>query len=196
MILTLLFNTLIVFGSNTIFDINFEHSSRFASLAHSIICLISSILFLLNELSNNIFSAIVVYNIIYILTDLFLYLTQRVSNKDIKEMIIHHVCFLMASFGSLYIWNFHYYSYAIMSEGSTIFLNTKWFAYHKFYFNNIRLHTILFYITFFIFRIINMTYLIFILNNSVYYYFIVPAMPIVILNYIWFIKLTNKLLKS
>ena len=196
MIITLLFNTIIVFGPTIIYDLDFEHTSRFASLIHSIISLISSVLFLLNGLSIDIFRHIVVYNIIYILTDIFLYLTNRISNKDIKEMIIHHVCFLIASLGSLYIWNFEYYSYAIMSEGSTIFLNTKWFAINNIYFKNVRLHRLLFAISFFIFRIINMTYLMYILGNSIYYYFIIPQMPIVILNYIWFYNLYKKLIKS
>ena len=194
MIITLLFNTIIVFVPTIIYDLDFEHTSRFASFAHSIVCLIGSILFLLNVLTIDIFRHIVVYNIIYILTDIFLYLTQRVSNKDIKEMLMHHVCFLIATTGSTQQPIF--YAYAIMSEGSSIFLNTRWFSIHNYYFENIRLHTLLFAITFFVFRIINMTYLLFLLKNSNYYYFIIPAMPIVLLNYIWFYNLSKKLIKS
>ena len=194
LLITLLFNSLLVFGPNIIFNLDYEHTSRFSSTFHSIVCFIGSILFLNNNLSLDIFNNIVVYNIIYILTDIFLYLTHRVSNKDIKEMLIHHVCFLIATTGS--IQHPIFYSHAIMSEGSTIFLNTRWFAIHNYYFENIRLHTLLFAITFFIFRIINMTYLLFLLKDSIYYYYIIPTMPIVLLNYIWFYKLYKKIIKS
>lgn len=193
MIITL-FNILIVFGPNIIFGIDFEYTSRFSSLAHSIICLLGSILFLLNRLSIELFRHIVVYNISYILTDIYLYLTNRVSNKDLKQMLIHHICFLIATTGS--IQQPIFYAQAIMSEGSTIFLNTRWFAIHNYYFENIKLHTLLFAISFFIFRIINMTYLLFLLKNSLYYYFIIPTIPIVVLNYLWFYNLSNKLIKS
>jgi len=189
LLLLLLFNSFIVFGLNY----DYEFTCRVSSICHAIVCLIGSVLFLNNFISYGIFQYIINYNIVYISTDIYLYLTNKISNKDIKEMMIHHSCFLIASFVS-YL-DPYCYALGIMSEGSTIFLNIRWFAINKYYFTNIDLHTKLFWICFLIFRIINITYLTYILYYHIYYYLVLLVIPFLGLNYTWFYYLTMKVLK-
>jgi hypothetical protein len=189
MLLFLLFNSLLVFGLN--FD--YEFTCRIASLCHSIVCLIGSILFITNLMSYNIFQYIINYNIVYISTDIYLYITNKISNKDIKEMMMHHTCFLIASYVS-YL-DPYCYALGIMSEGSTIFLNIRWFAINKYYFTNVELHTNIFWLCFLIFRIFNITYLTYIMYYHTYYYLVLLVIPFIVLNYTWFYYLTLKILK-
>ena len=155
---------------------------------HSIASLICSILFITNLIPYNIFNHIINYNIVFISTDIYLYITSKISNKDIKEMMVHHICFLMGC----YISPLEPYCYAlgIMSEGSTIFLNTRWFSINNYYFKNIELHTKLLWVSFLIFRICNMTYLTYLLYNHTYYYYTLLVLPFIGLNYTWFYYLT------
>jgi hypothetical protein len=188
MILFLLFNSFLVFGLNTIFNYDYEFTSRISSMFHSITSLIGSILFITNLIPYNIFNHIINYNIVFISTDIYLYITSKISNKDIKEMMLHHICFLIGC----YIAPLEPYCYAlgIMSEGSTIFLNTRWFAINNYYVKNIELHTKLLWLSFLIFRICNMTYLTYILYNHTYYYYTLLVLPFLGLNYTWFYYLT------
>jgi hypothetical protein len=188
MILFLLFNSLLVFGINNIFNYDYEFTSRISSMCHAVVSLIGSILFITNLIPYNIFHHIINYNIVFISTDIYLYITSKISNKDIKEMMVHHICFLIGCYiASL---EPYYYALGIMSEGSTIFLNTRWFAINKYYFKNIELHTKFFWFTFLIFRIFNITYLTYILYNQYYYYYTLLVLPFLLLNYTWFYYLT------
>ena len=128
MILYLIFNSLIVFGLNKYYDI--ELTCRISSLANALISTSGSILFLSNLISYTTFNEVVKYNIVYITTDIYLYMTKLIDTNDIKEMMVHHICFLIGSFISHI--NPVFYAYGIMSEGSTIFLNTRWFAINKY----------------------------------------------------------------
>ena len=182
MILYLIFNNFIVFGFNKYYNI--ELTCRISSLANALISLVGSILFLGNIIDCNEFNEVVKYNVVYIITDIYLYLAKLINTKDINEMMVHHICFLIGSYLSYK----HpvFYAYGIMSEGSTIFLNTRWFAINKYYFRNINLHTLLLWITFLGFRIINMTNLAFLMYNSIHYNYIILVLPFIILNYVWF----------
>jgi len=188
-LLFLIYNSFLIFGINY----NYECTCRISSISHATISLIGSILFIKNLISYSIFQYIINYNIVYISTDIYLYITNKISNKDINEMMIHHICFLIASYVS-YL-DPYCYSLGIMSEGSTIFLNTRWFAINGYYFKNIELHTKLFWVFFLIFRIINITYLTYILYNHTYYYYTLLVIPFLGLNYTWFYYLTIKVLK-
>jgi len=187
----IIYNSFLVFGIHKLFLYNYECTSRIASLSHAWISLIGSILFINNLIDYYIFEYVIHYNIIYISTDIYLYLTQKVSNKDIVEMMIHHIFFLIASYIS-YI-NPYYYAYGIMSEGSTIFLNKRWFSINNYFLNYSKYYEIMFWITFLLFRIINFTYLAFNILNSELYYCIIILLPFLILNYTWFYKLTKNL---
>ena len=194
MILFLLFNSFLVFGLNTIFNYDYEFTSRISSMCHSVVSLIGSILFITNLIPYNIFHYIINYNIVFISTDIYLYITGKISNKDIKEMMLHHICFLICSYFS-YL-DTYCYALGIMSEGSTIFLNTRWFSINNYYFKNIELHTKFFWLSFLIFRIFNITYLTYILYNHTYYYYILLVLPFLGLNYTWFYYLTMNCYKN
>jgi hypothetical protein len=192
MILYLIFNSLIVFGLNTYYDI--ELTCRISSLVNAIISTCGSILFLSNLISYNDFNEVVKYNIVFITTDIYLYLAKLIDTTDIKEMMVHHICFLIGSYIS-YI-NPIFYAYGIMSEGSTIFLNTRWFAIKKYYFTNIDLHTLLLWVTFLGFRIINITNLALLMYYSIHYYYTILVIPFITLNYIWFYYLSLRAFTS
>jgi hypothetical protein len=194
MILFLLLNSFLVFGINTLFNYDYEFTSRIASICHAIVSLIGSILFITNFIPYPIFQYIINYNIVYISTDIYLYITGKVSNKDIKEMMVHHICFLIGCY--IAPLEPYYYALGIMSEGSTIFLNTRWFAINKYYFKNIELHTKIFWLCFLIFRILNITYLTYILYHHTYYYYTLLVLPFLCLNYTWFYYLTMNVLKN
>ena len=107
-------------------------------------------------------------------------------------MMIHHILFIIA----IYVSDSKPYFYALglMCEGSTIFLNTRWFAINGYYFKNINFHTLIFWISFLIFRIFNITYLTYsIYQNKDYNYLIIISL-FLILNYRWFYLLSLKLL--
>ena len=192
MILYIIFNNLIVFGLNKYYDI--ELTCRISSLVNALISTVGSILFLANLISYTSFNEVVKYNVVYITTDIYLYIEQLIDTKDIKEMMVHHICFLIGSFISHI--NPVFYAYGIISEGSTIFLNTRWFAINNYYFTNIDLHTQLLWITFLVFRIINMTHLGFLMYNSDCYHYTFLVLPFITLNYIWFYYLTLRTFTS
>ena len=188
----LLFNTLCVFGINYIYNIDYEVTCRIASLFHSFISTIGSLLFINNIISYELFREVIYYNLVFILTDTYLYLTNKISNIGIVEMMIHHIFFIIAIYISYS--NPYFYALGLMSETSIIFLNTRWFAINKYYFKNIKLHTLIFWISFLIFRIFNITYLTYtIYQNKDYNYLIIISL-FLILNYRWFYLLSLKLL--
>ena len=73
MFLYLICNIFIVFGLNKYYDI--ELTCRIASLVNALISTCGSILFLSNLISYNSFNEIVKCNIIYITTDIYIYLS-------------------------------------------------------------------------------------------------------------------------
>ena len=186
-------NNGIVFKLKNINNCNYEYSCRVASLVHSVISFIGSILYLNSYINLNYFNEIVKYNSIYILTDIFLYITKIISNKYIVEMMIHHIFFLIA--GYLSYLNPTFYAYGIISEGSTIFLNLRWFAIQYKNQQKIKLYNKCFGISFFFFRIINITCLCYNMYNSSLYKYTIISIPFLILNYYWFYLLSLKIIK-
>ena len=98
MILYLIFNSFIVFGLNKYYNLDIELTCRISSLIHSCISLVGSIIFLGNMIDYIQFHEVIKYNVVYILTDIFLYLNKMINTKDIKEMMVHHICFLIGSY--------------------------------------------------------------------------------------------------
>ena len=193
MLFLIFLNLGIVFGLNKLLKLDFEYTCRFASILHSTVSLVGSILFLTNLISLSQTIYIINYNIVYIFTDLYLYLNNLISNKDINIMLFHHLSFLIAIY--FYKKGPAFYFLGLISEGSTIFLNTRWLAIKKFYFKDINFHTNLLWLAFLIFRVINMTYLLHLmiitnLDNK----FIVILCPFLVLNYTWFYLLTKKVI--
>ena len=74
MILYFIFNSFIVFGLNKYYDI--ELTCRISSLANSLISTCGSILFLSDLISYTSFNEIVKYNIVYIISDIYLYMVN------------------------------------------------------------------------------------------------------------------------
>ena len=187
-----LFNIYLVFGCPKLYNIDYELSSRISSLFHASICLIASLLFINNYLIDNLRFEVIKYNVVYLTTDIYLYLTKRVSNKDLYEMLIHHIFFMLGCY-SVYLNPENYtliYSLGLMTEGSTIFLNIRWFSIKKYYFRNIEINTILLWSSFLIFRIINMMYVLYLIIINIYNYILFVALPFFILNSVWFYHLT------
>jgi hypothetical protein len=194
MILYLIFNSFIVFGLNKYYNLDIELTCRISSLIHACISLFGSLFFLGNIIDYSQFQEVINYNIVYISTDIYIYINEMININDIKEIMVHHICFLIGTYIS-YI-NPVFYAYGIMSEGSTIFFNIRWCAINGYYFKNIDLHTILLWITFLIFRIINITNLGYLMINSIYYKYSILVLPFICLNYIWFYYLSLKALIS
>jgi len=193
MIIYLIFNSFIVFGFSKYYNMDIELTCRISSLFNALISLVGSLLFLGNIIDYTDFNEVVKYNVVFILTDIYLYLAKLIDTGDINEMMVHHICFLIGSYISYK--NPIFYAYGIMSEGSTLFLNTRWFAINNYYFRNINLHTLLLWLSFLGFRIINMTNLVFLMYNSIHYNYTIFVLPFIILNYVWFYYLSIKLVK-
>ena len=191
LLLIFIYNSFLVFGLNIFYN-DYEFTSRVASFSNAIVSVIGGGFYILNMININLFQYFIIYNAVYTSTDIVLYITNKVSNNDILEMMVHHVFFLIAGYCSynLYLKPI-YYSYGMMSETSTIFLNIRWFGHNK-YIKDSTIYTTLFWVSFLIFRIINMIYVSYSILTSSYNYYFVLVFPFVILNSIWFYKLTNK----
>jgi hypothetical protein len=171
-----------------------EWISRDISSLHTIICSISSILYIFDFININLWSKFLCVTIYFCIQDLYLVtLHYNYFNKMYLETLIHHTIFIIL------ILNYEYFkktlAIGILSEISTLVLNRTWMLYQmkltKSY--TFKLYCILLLILFFIFRIINFTCM------FIYYYpieniFIYKNILfiIVILNYYWFYKLCIK----
>ena len=184
-------NYLIVFGLNNRFNLNYEHTCRIASILHSLVSVIGSILYLTNSICLENTDVIISYNISYILTDLYLYIFNKISTKDINVMLFHHISFLLVIY--YHKLNPTFYFIGLLSEGSTIFLNIRWFSIKKIIFKNIQTHTIIFWWSFLIFRIINMSYLTYLMLIANKINYILLLSPFLLLNFGWFYLMTDKL---
>jgi len=195
LLLFFIYNSFLVFGVN-LFVSDYEFTSRIASFNNAILSVIGSSLYLTHIIDTSIFQYFIIYNAVYICTDIGLYITKKVSNNDILEMLIHHVFFLLGGYCSYYMYlDPIFCAYGMMSEASTIFLNMRWFGNKK-YIKKSHIYLLLFWITFLLFRIINMIYITYTILISTYYKYFILVFPFVILNSIWFYKLTIKLFIS
>lgn len=171
----------------------YETTSRIASISHAIITPLLSLMYIYNLIDFSIYQYSVWYNIIYISTDIYLFLTKRISIPNVYVFILHHIIFIIASFVSPIIPV--YYARGILSEISTIFLNLLWFSKHnKIHFTNEKLYNFLLWINFLIFRIINLNRILYELYNSNYYQFSILLIPFIVLNNMWFYLLTKKII--
>lgn len=197
----IIYNYLLVFGIRDLYNINYETTSRIASLSHSIVSTLLSSLFIFNIIDYNILVVGVWYNVIYITMDIYLYISNKISNKDKIEMLLHHIVFLIASYYSSL--NPYFYSKGILTETSTIFLNISWLLKKykiknipQLYINKtINFSYILVWITFFVFRIINMDILMYEMYYSQYTRFSILPVPFIILNKYWFFLINKKIYK-
>lgn len=192
-ILILCYNNFITFGLKYILNETYEVTSRISSLSHSIISSIMAILYIVNIIDYSILSYCVIYNILYLLTDIYLYLSNKICGHNKIEHIVHHIIFIITACISNI--NPYFYCRGIITEFSTIFLNLSWFAYKKkFNINNIVLYTKLLWISFLVFRIINLNVVFYEIYYSDYYMYSIFPVPFIILNTYWFYLITKKIL--
>lgn len=189
-------NTFLVFELNEKFNFTYEHTCRIASIVHALFCVVGSTLYLTERVTLEHVVPIIDYNAIYILTDLILYLTNSIKDKHKNVMIFHHVLFITAiclAKNAIYIseTSVKFYFTALLSETSNIFLNTRWFAINTDILNNVYAHTFMLWLTFLIFRVINLSYLVVKMYQSEYYFYSFILAPFILLNYIWFGILTK-----
>ena len=185
----LVLNTFIVFELNNKFNFTYEHTCRIASIIHALFCLIGSVLYLTDTITYEQVDPIINYNGIYITTDLLLYLTNSIKDKHKNVMLFHHILFMIAIYISRNSPRFYFT--ALLSETSNIFLNTRWFAINTNLLGNIYAHTFMLWLTFLIFRVINLSYLSIQIYNSEFYYYSFILAPFIVLNYTWFAILTK-----
>ena len=185
----LVLNTFIVFELNNKFNFTYEHTCRIASIIHALFCLIGSVLYLTDTITYEQVDPIINYNGIYITTDLLLYLTNSIKDKHKNVMLFHHILFMIAIYISRNSPRFYFT--ALLSETSNIFLNTRWFAINTDLLSNVYAHTFMLWLTFLIFRVINLSYLITQIYQSEHYHYSIILAPFIILNYIWFSILTK-----
>ena len=177
-------NTFLVFELNNKFNFTYEHSSRIASTVHALFCMLGSGLYLTDILTLEQVEPIINYNAIYILTDISLYLTNSIKDKHKFVMILHHILFMIAIYVSKK--GPRFYFSGLLSETSSIFLNTRWFAINTNLITGVKIHTFMLWLTFLIFRVINLSYLIIQMYHSELYYYSYILIPFTLLNYCWF----------
>jgi len=182
-------NTFLVFELNEKFNFTYEHTCRIASIVHALFCIAGSTLYLTDRLTLEQVDPIINYNAIYITTDLMLYLTNSIKDKYKNVMIFHHILFMIAIYISRNEPRFYFT--ALLSETSNIFLNTRWFAINTNMINNVYAHTFMLWLTFLIFRVINLSYLSIQIYQSEFYYYSFILAPFIVLNYVWFAILTK-----
>ena len=189
--LIFLFDYIQVYSLNKLYELPFESTSRISSLSHAIITTIMSVLFIVGTIDYDLLKYCAIYNIIHCISDMNLYITNKISRHDMKEYMVHHIIFIIVSFLSYE--NPYIYSRGILSETSTILLNIYWFLKKKNNrFSNYIL--ILFWLSFLIFRIINVNVLVY--NNSKNIIYFIISLPVTILNNYWFYKLTLKMYRG
>ena len=169
---------------------NPDRSVKYTSLIHSIFSSIVGLLYLMNFISIKTQSFFVLYSLDYIICDLIIYTFYRELKYERNITYFHHSLFLTGAL--LYNDNSYLYSRLIITEFSTIPLNLRWIA--KFNKNKKlkEIYSLLFYISFFIFRICNCTRLFWNMENN---YKMCLLGIFLVLNYYWFFLINLKLKK-
>ena len=191
--LIVLFDYLLVFGTKKKFSISYEESCRIGSITHAFICTTMSALFLIGSIDYSLYKYSAIYNIIHCVNDLYLFSTKRISNNEIIEYFIHHILFIYCALAS-YI-NPYIFAKGILTEGSTVLLNIYWFSKNNKYKHTNKILG-LFWLSFLIFRIINLNLITYEIYNSEYSSYIIIIIPFLILNKIWFYKISSKIYRE
>jgi hypothetical protein len=184
------FINFIVFHSfNIKNDINYPIKKN--SLIHAYISSLGGILYLTNLISFRIQELVVYYSLGYIIYDVIIYTLYKEIKNERNITYFHHSLFLI---GILYYYQEpKIYSTLILSEISTIPLNLRWLKKQE---GNVKLtkfYSYLFYISFFIFRVVNGSHILYTLTDFKKKCIISTFLG---LNYYWFYLMTKKLIKS
>lgn len=173
---------------------NVDYGVKINSLVHSIISTLGGILFKYNLISFHTEEYFVYYSLGYIILDLKLYTFKKELRNEMYITYFHHLLFYIGI--KYYSTEPELYTSLILTEFSTIPLNLMWLSkYHNNY-KLAKLYSVVFYITFFIFRIVNCSYMlydIYKMNDIMKTYCMSTFTS---LNYYWFFLMTKKLIKK
>ena len=170
-------------------DINY--AIKYISLLHCIISSLGGVLYLNDFITFDSHQYIVNYSLGYIIYDCIIYTLYNEIKEEQLITYFHHSLFFIGIY--YYPYQPFIYSNLILSELSTIPLNIRWIYSKQ---NNIVVKNIcsyIFYISFFIFRILNCSYILYSLKKNIYYYLI---SIFTVLNYYWFYLMTKKLIRT
>ena len=184
------FINFIVFHSfNIKNDINYPIKKN--SLIHAFIASLGGSLYLTNLISFRIQELVVYYSLGYIIYDVLIYTLYKEIKDERNITYFHHSLFLI---GILYYYQEpKIYSTLILSEISTVPLNLRWLKKQEGNDKWTKIYSYLFYISFFVFRVVNCTNILYQLTNLKKKYLISIFSG---LNYYWFYLMTKKLIKS
>jgi hypothetical protein len=189
----ILFNVFINFivfdRLNTKKDINYPVKKN--SLIHAFIASLGGSLYLTNLISFHTQELVVYYSLGYIIYDVLIYTLYKEIKDERSITYFHHSLFLI---GILYYYQEpKIYSTLILSEISTIPLNLRWLKKQEGNVKWTKIYSYLFYISFFVFRVVNCSRILYIITDLKKKYLITTFSG---LNYYWFYLMTKKLIKS
>ena len=182
-------NFIVFYSFNTKNDINYPVKKN--SLVHASISSLGGILYLTNLISFHAQELVVYYSLGYIIYDVIIYTLYKEIKGERNITYFHHSLFLI---GILYYYQEpKIYSTLILSEISTIPLNLRWLKKKEGNVKWTKIYSYLFYISFFIFRVVNCSRILYIITDLKKKYLITTFSG---LNYYWFYLMTKKLIKS
>jgi hypothetical protein len=189
----ILFNVFINFivfhRLNTKNDINYPVKKN--SLIHAFIASLGGSLYLTNLISFQTHTLVVYYSLGYIIYDIIIYTLYKEIKVERSITYFHHSLFLI---GILYYYQEpKIYSTLILSEISTIPLNLRWLKKQEGNVKWTKIYSYLFYISFFVFRVVNCSRILYIITDLKKKCLISIFSG---LNYYWFYLMTKKLIKS
>ena len=167
---------------------NPDLSVKYVSLIHSILSSLGGLLYFSNMINFKTNYIFVSYSLDYIISDLTLYSLYKELYYERNITYFHHSLFLIGIY--LYPKNPNLYNRLIITEISTIPLNLRWIAKFNKNFKKKELYSTLFYISFFLFRIVNCTHMFINMENNYKMYLLGIFL---ILNYYWFYLINLKL---
>jgi len=188
-LLNVFINFIVFHMLNTKNDINYPVKKN--SLIHAFIASLGGGLYLTNLISFDTQELVVYYSLGYIIYDVLIYTLYKEIKDERNITYFHHSLFLI---GILYYYQEpKIYSTLILSEISTVPLNLRWLKKQEGNVKWTKIYSYLFYFSFFVFRVVNCTNILYQLINLKKKCLISIFSG---LNYYWFYLMTKKLIKS
>ena len=167
--------------------------SRELSSIHSLVCILGSVLYLGNFIDLTIWSYFINLTIYYCIQDIYIVTVHNKYFNNLFEIIIHHIILIIFCF-NYRIFN-NLLAMGLLSESSSIFLNQTWMLHQMKKNNNKYFNTIciIILICFFLFRIINFSYIFYLTYNyPILIIYKIFFFIILIINVLWFNQLVSK----
>jgi len=161
------------------------------SCIHAKIVYVLSFLLLMNFIDVSVWSNCLDVTRGYCFYDTLMILYQ---NPLDYQMLIHHLILFIGTYNYYVILYPYQIALALLSETSNQFLYIGWFLIKKNLKNTMifKINGIILLILFFLFRVINFTYLSFFIFTNCSFYENILFLPITLLNYYWFFLLVKK----